>query len=139
MEMKNIFMSKAKKIFSSILMSLFLCVCFLFGGCGKEMEGTYKFSKMTYTEGGMQIELEAGEEFMGMMTLSEDFMQLTLNKDGTATLITSMDEPEVETGTWKKIDSKTVEITFDGEAQTCSCDGKKLTIEADGAKVVLKK
>ena len=76
---------------------------------------------------------------MGMMTLSEDFMQLTLNKDGTATLITSMDEPEVETGTWKKIDSKTVEITFDGEAQTCSCDGKKLTIEADGAKVVLKK
>ena len=72
--------------------------------------------------------------------LSEDFMKLTLNKDGTVTMTTAMGEDsEIETGTWIKIDNKTVEITFDGEAQTCSCDGKKLTIEADGAKVVLKK
>ena len=135
-------MKVRKGFFSGIFMSLLLCICVLFSGCTKEIEGTYKFSKMTYIEGGVQIELEAGEEFMGMMTLSEDFMTLSLNKDGTATMKVSggVDvDAEITAGTWKKLDEKTVEITFDGEAQTCTCDGEKITIEEDGAKVVLKK
>ena len=76
-----------------------------------------------------------GDAIFAKIDIDEEDSEAAAIKYG----ITSMDEPEVETGTWKKIDSKTVEITFDGEAQTCSCDGKKLTIEADGAKVVLKK
>ena len=137
---KRFFKTETKRFFSVILMSLFLCVCFLFGGCAKEMEGTYKFSKMTYTEGGMEIELEAGEKFMGMVTLSEDFITITLHADGTATMST-FEEGATATlaGTWKKVDGENIEITVDGEAQTCKCDGKTITMQEDGATIVLKK
>lgn len=134
-------MSRVKHFFSAILMGLILCVCFLIGGCSEDkIEGTYKFSKMNYVEGGIQIELEAGEEFMGMMTLSEDFMTLTLNEDGTAVMkMVEEEETEIETGTWEEVDSETIKITFDGESQTYKCDGKTITVEEDGVKVVLKK
>ncbi len=134
-------MSRVKHFFSAILMGLILCVCFLIGGCSEDkIEGTYKFSKMTYVEGGIQIELEAGEEFMGMMTLSEDFMTLTLDEDGTAVMkMVEEEETEIETGTWEEVDSETIKITFDGESQTYKCDGKTITVEEDGVKVVLKK
>lgn len=134
-------MSRVKHFFSAILMGLILCVCFLIGGCSEDkIEGTYKFSKMTYVEGGIQIELEAGEEFMGMMTLSEDFMTITLNEDGTAVMkMVEEEETEIETGTWEEVDSETIKITFDGESQTYKCDGKTITVEEDGVKVVLKK
>jgi len=134
-------MIRAKRFFSAILTSLLLGVCILFSGCLQAtIEGTYKFNKMTYMEGGVQIELKAGEEFMGMMTLSEDFMTLTLNEDGTASMKASDGEgEETSFGSWKKIDDETIEITFDDEPQTCKCDGTTITIEDEGAKIVLKK
>jgi hypothetical protein len=50
-------MKRAKRFFGVLLMSLLVCVCFLFGGCSKdaEMEGTYTFDKMV-----MEIEGEEG-------------------------------------------------------------------------------
>ena len=137
-------MVRTKKFISGILMGLLCCLCFLFVGCfDKEIEGTYKFKSMTYTEGGMEIEIKAGEKFMGMMTISEDFMKITLNKDGTVVMVSSSFEDstdtESETGTWSKSEKGKIAITFDGETQLCECDGKKLVFEEDGAKVILKK
>ena len=133
-------MMKIKKFFSAFLMGPILCLCMLGVACSQEIEGTYKFSKMTYVEGGMQIEIEAGEEFMGMMTLSESFMIATLNKDGTAILITNAgEETETESGTWKKLEDGKIELTFEDEPVICDCNGKTLTIEEEGAKIVLKK
>ena len=135
-------MSRVKHFFSAIFMGVLLCVCFLFSSCfgDAEMEGTYKFSKMTYVENGVQVEIKAGEEIMGMVTISEDFMTITLNEDGTAVMkMVEEEETEIETGTWEEVDSETIKITFDGESQTYKCDGKTITVEEDGVKVVLKK
>ena len=131
-------MIRTKKLFSSIMLCILFCICCLFSGCSK-VEGTYKFNKLSYIEGGVQVELEAGEEFMGMMTLSEDFMTLTLNADGTATMIMKADGEETATGTWKKVDNSNITLTFDGEPQTCAFDGKTITISMDGTTIVLKK
>ena len=132
-------MVRAKRFFSTIAVGLLLCICFLFGGCAK-VEGVYKFYKLSYTESGVLVEIEAGEEFMGMMTLSEDFMVLTINEDGTASLTSSAEgAAETTVGSWTKIDDKTIELTFNGEAQTCTFDGKTITIEADGTTIILKK
>lgn len=135
-------MTRAKRFFGAILMGLMLCACLLFGACGKDnkIEGTYKFSKMIYNEGGMQIEIDAGEEFMGMMTLTEDFMKLTLNEDGTA-VMTAYDgeSTETATGTWVKVDGETLSIIFDGEAEQCKWNENTITMEDVGSKIILKK
>ena len=132
-------MLRTKKFFRALFLGLILCICFAFGGCAKA-EGVYKFSKMSYSEGGVQVELEVGEKYMGMITLSEDFMTITLNDDGTATMSNNFgEESETVNGTWKKLDNKTIEINFGGEAVECACDGKTLTIDADGATMVLAK
>ncbi len=132
-------MRKIKSIFSIALMSVVLCFCLLFGSCSKEIEGTYQFKSMKYNQGGMTIDLEVGEEFMGMLTLSEDFVTLTLNDDGTAIISMATEGLEKQEGSWKKGKSGEIELTFDGETQTCKCDGETLTMEADGAKIVLEK
>jgi len=132
-------MRKIKSILSVALMSVVLCFCLLFGGCSKDIEGTYKFKSMKYSQGGMTIELEVGEEFMGMMTLSEDFVVITLNEDGTAKMTMASEGVENEEGTWEKGKDGEIELTFFGEAQTCKCDGETLTMVADGAEIVLEK
>ncbi len=132
-------MRKIKSILSVALMSVVLCFCLLFGGCSKDIEGTYKFKSMKYNQGGMTLELEVGEEFMGMLTLSEDFVTLTLNDDGTAIMSMATEGIDNQEGSWEKGNSGEIELTFDGETQTCKCDGETLTIEADGAKIVLEK
>ena len=130
---------RTKRFLSVVFVSVFMCLCLLFTGCAK-VEGTYKFKSLSYTESGMTVELEAGEKFMGALTLSEDFMKITLEDSGVATMVSTTAEGEVMTGTWIKGEEKdTVVITFDGEPQTCVCDGKTLTIEVDGVKVVLEK
>ena len=132
-------MARTKRFIGAILMGLLLCFSLVFAGCQAKIEGTYKFSSMSYSEGGVQIEINAGEQFMGMMTLSEDFMTLTLNADGTATMIMKADGEETATGTWKKVDNSNITLTFDSEPQTCAFDGKTITISMDGTTIVLKK
>ena len=138
---------RIKKFFSAILTGLFLFLCTLCAGCdllsvpfNQEIEGTYKFSKMTYVEGGMKIEIEAGEEFMGIMTISESFMIATLTNDGIAIMVTNAGvETETLSGTWKKVEEGKIELTFEGETSICACDGKTLTNEEDGGEIILKK
>jgi hypothetical protein len=108
--------------------------------CAGAVEGTYKFKKLTYQEGGMSIELEVGEKFMGMMTLSEDFAKITLNQDGTVVAtIQAGEEAETSTGTWVKAETGKIALTFNGKTETCDCDGKTLSMEVNGMKLVLEK
>ena len=137
-------MSRAKRFFSTIFMGLILCVCVLFGACAKdkaEVAGTYKFSKMIYVENGMEIEINAGEQFMGMMTLTEDFMTITLNEDGTAEMKMVEDGATEQTsGTWEKSGDNSVVITLEGDAQTCQWNGNTLTLDdGEGTTLILKK
>lgn len=130
---------RTKKFFSVVFVSVFMCLCLLFTGCAK-VAGTYKFKSLSYTENGMTVELVAGEKFMGAVTLSEDFMKITLEESGVVTMVSSMESGDVMTGTWEKTDEKDkVKITFDGEPQVCFCDGKTLTFEPEGVKIVLEK
>jgi len=131
-------MNKTKKFFTYVLVCIIACFTMVLAACGG-VEGTYKFQKLTYTEGGMTIEMEAGEQFMGMITLSEDFVSLTLNADGSAVMTMKMDSEEVTTGTWTKAEDDKIVLTFGGEDQVVSCDGKTIEIEAEGMKFVLKK
>ena len=132
-------MNRTKKLF----LKLFICVIAMFSllltACGGNVEGTYKFKKLSYQEGGITIELEAGEKFMGMMTLSEDFAVLTLNANGSAVMTINAEGEETSTGTWTKAEEGKIVLTFDGESQIVACNGKKIEIEEEGRKLVLEK
>lgn len=123
------------KKFGAILVAV-LCICCMltFTGCSK-VEGTYKFESMSYVQGGISINVEVGEEYQGV-SLNEDFYVLEIAKDGTFTMtVMSMHTME---GTWEKVDGKYV-LTADDEPITVEIKGKTLTMEEDGAKIVLKK
>lgn len=128
-----------KKLVGKIVLSvmLFLMSIMLLAGCGGKVEGTYKFASMTYEENGMSMTVEAGENYMNMITLSEDYITITLNEDGSATLIMSGESPM--DGSWKQNEGDKIELTFGGGAQICDCNGKTLTIEMEGSKITLKK
>lgn len=154
-------MKKLRGLINTAILTVFLCVFFIFGGCylpdgtqiqgcnmqacnmqgcaiaQVEMAGEYKFYSLSYEEGGVMIELKAGEKFMGAITLTEDFISITLYQDGSAKMVSA--EETLNGGSWKKVDESHVEITFDGAPETFSCDGQTMTIEEDGVKVVLKK
>ena len=133
-------MKKLKTFLLTILIGAFTCCMFLFGACGASIAGTYKFESLTYTEGGVSMELKAGEKFMGAITLSEEIMTITLNEDGTATVTEAMEEEsETETGTWKKVDEHTIELTIDDETQSLAWNEDTLTLNVDGIKMNLKK
>ena len=150
-----------KGFFRAAFLTVFLCAFFIFGGCylpdGTQMQGCnmqacnmqgcittqvdmsgeYKFYSMSYEEDGMMVELKAGEKFMGSIVLTEDFMSITLYQDGSAKMVSAGET--MNGGSWKKVDDSHVEITFEGSSETFVCDGKTMTIDQDGVKVVLKK
>ena len=132
-------MAKIKKSFCILFLSFITCLVFLCSGCNvNKIEGVYKFKSMTYNEGGVSVEIKAGEKIMGMVTLSEDYITLSINKDGTATM--KNDDEEILIGTWTKVDNKQIALTFEDEIKTCSCDGKTITIEETGeGKIVFEK
>ena len=144
-----------KSFFRTAFLSVLLCAFFIFGGCylpdgtqiqgcnmqgctmtQVDMAGEYKFYSMSYEENGMLIELKAGEKFMGAVTLTEDYVTITLYEDGSAKMLA---QGETVEGTWKKVDDSHAEITFGGDALTVPCDGQTITIEGNGASFVLKK
>ena len=137
-------MKNTKRFLLAVFSAIVLCLTFVFAtACATKVEGTYKFSKMSYVQSGVSVEIKAGEQFMGFMTLNEDFMQMTLNEDGTIVIVAA--EEEAETGTWVK-EGNTLKITDKlGEVTEATCDGKTITFtEMDedlGAEVtiVLKK
>lgn len=154
-------MKKLRRLIRTAILTVFLCVFFVFGGCylpdgtqmqgcnmqacnmqgcmpaAVQMDGEYKFYSISYEENGMMIELKAGEKFMGSITLTEDFISITLYQDGSAKMVSAGET--MNGGSWKKIDDSHVEITFEGSPETFVCDGKTMTIDQGGTKVVLKK
>ena len=98
-----------------------------------------KFESFTINQGGVNIELEVGQKYNNMITLTEDFMTLTLNEDGTVEFTTNSGAHQNMTGSWNKNDDGKLELTLEGETQTVDCNGKKITLEIEGMTLVLVK
>ncbi len=132
-------MKKLKMALATVFVFV-LGICCL-SACGSSVAGTYKFYSLSYSEGGVTVELKAGEKFMGLIELDEDFMVVTLESDGTAKVTSAMAEDFTGTGSWKtdEDDSSKVVITIDGESQTFTHSGSELTMSEDGISFVLKK
>ncbi len=124
-----------KKLTMAIVSALLLVCMMVMTGCSiGSPAGTYKFESMSASGEGIEINLEVGEEYMGM-TLTEDFIVIELREDGTC-LLTMFGEG-IE-GTWVKED-KTILIETEEGQTPLTISGKKITLEMDGAKVVLSK
>lgn len=130
-------MRKMKKFFVAIVASALACVCMLFVGCSAK--GTYKFEKMSIKYDGMSMSMGIGDEFEDTI-LTEDFVTLTLDKDGKATLRINFEDDDVEVmmGTWTE-EKDEVYIDFDGDTIVCKKDGDTLTGKFEGATWTLKK
>ncbi len=128
-------MKKAVKGLLAAIVFLTLCLCM--AACSKGITGTYKFSSMSMQQGGMAVEVKAGEAFMGV-TITEDAYTLTVNEDNTWTMKVNMGEEMTQSGTWEEKDGKYL-FTNNGESMEVSLDGNTLTFEQEGMKIVLKK
>lgn len=115
------------------LATVVMCLCLT--ACSSSFSGTYKFYSMTYEESGVKVELKAGDKYMNMITLSEDYMVLTVNDDNTFSMAAM---GETAKGEWKEEDGKYY-LIIEGETQEVSVSGKSITFEMEGVKVVLKK
>ena len=139
--MKNI------KKFYSFLTSLLFIVCLLFSSCSvitvKEQEGFYKCYSLTYTRYDTEFEVKVGESFLNIFTVTEDYITISLNSDGTMTYNRELLEygsSQSSTGTWEKINALTVRLFFQNlSPMICTCDGKTLTFIDEGITVTLKK
>lgn len=126
-----------KTVFSGILVALatvILCMCLT--ACSTNVAGTYKFYSMTVKGAGIQMDLKVGDKFMDVITLTEDYMVITLNDDNTATM--KVAGATTASGTWEK-DGGKYYLVIAGEKQEFKVSGNKLTIKEDGNEVVLKK
>lgn len=126
-----------KTVFSGILVTLatvIFCVCL--AACSTNIEGTYKFYSIKVKENGIEMDLKVGDKLMGMITLTEDYMTLTLDENNKATMKTA--GVTAATGTWEK-DGGKYYLTFAGEKQQIKVNGNKLTIKEDGNEIVFKK
>ena len=128
--------------FKTALLSILALVLGLFclASCGEKENsgevnyaGTYKFESMVVTSEGATVTLKVGETYMGMISLSADFMVVELKADGSASLSMAMLEGEVTTGTWAKSETAgKIVLTFEDEAETVSCDGSTLVMDEEG-------
>lgn len=130
-----------KKVIAGMLTGVVtVALCIFMAACSSSFEGTYKFYSMSMNQGGISINYEVGKEYMGV-TFNEDMFTLTVNGDKTWSMSTQMmGESETAKGTWEEKDGKYY-LTAEGEEDTIevAVDGKTITFEQDGAKIVLKK
>ncbi len=130
-------MKKLVATISAVVTTVLMCV--LLAACSGSIVGTYKFSSMSMTAPGMEINVKAGEEYMGT-TLKEDYIVLEVKEDNTFTMTTA--GAEAVNGEWREEDGKYI-LTVAGEDQTVTLKGNELTMEMSqsgmSSKVVLKK
>ena len=127
-----------KKVIAGIVSALAVVVlCMCLTACSTGIVGTYKFSKMSMTQGGISVEIKAGEEYMGV-TVSEDAYTLEVKEDNTLELKVNMGQEMTETGTWEEKDGKYI-LTIDGESIEGTLNGNVLSFEMEGVKLELKK
>lgn len=91
--------------------------------CTSSFAGTYKFSSLETTIGGIKTTISAGGEFMGV-TISDDYFVLVAKDDGTF----SIDSKEMgtEAGTWEQSGSK-ITLTVGDDPIVATLNGNKLT------------
>ena len=126
---------KKVKGFLAAVVSAVLLVCM--AACSTGITGTYKFSSMSMNQGGLSLEVKAGEEFMGV-TITEEAYSLTVNEDNTWTMKVNVGEEFTQSGTWEGKDGKYL-FSAEGKSMEVTLSGNTLTFEQDGAKIVLKK
>lgn len=128
-------MKKAFKGILSVVAVIILGVCM--SACSTGITGTYKFSKMTVNQGGVSMEVVAGESFMGV-TVNSDAYVLTVKDDNTFELVVNMGEEQKQSGTWEEKDGKYY-FTVEGESIEVTLNGNTITFEQEGARLELKK
>ena len=122
-------MKNVKKALITLLSAMVLCVTFLFAtACGK-VEGTYKFSKLSYTSNGLSVEYKVGDTLLGIIPLDEEFFQITFNEDGTVSILSKDDG--VQTGTWEKDGNKVLITGYLGGTIEAELSGKTLTFTTE--------
>lgn len=127
-------MKKVKGFLAAVVFAVLL-VCM--AACSTGITGTYKFSSMSMNQGGLSVEVKAGEEFMGV-TITEEAYSLTVNEDNTWTMKVNVGEEFTQSGTWEEKDGKYL-FSTEGKSMEVTLNGNTLTFEQDGAKIVLKK
>ncbi len=127
-------MKKVKGFLAAVVFAVLL-VCM--AACSTGITGTYKFSSMSMNQGGLSLEVKAGEEFMGV-TITEEAYSLTVNEDNTWTMKVNVGEEFTQSGTWEEKDGKYL-FSAEGKSMEVTLSGNTLTFEQDGAKIVLKK
>lgn len=131
--LKNKENKKMKKIIAGILSAaaiVALCVCMT--ACSSGIVGTYKFRSMSMKQGGVSVEIKAGESYMGV-TVTEDAYQLTVKDDNTFELKMNMGTETTQNGTWEQKDGKYY-FTANGESVEITLNGNTLIFEQEGSK-----
>ncbi len=124
------------KKFVALVLTFVVCMCCIgLIGCSSKVNGTYKFKSMSGEVGGVKIDLEVGEEFMGMITLTEDFMTVEFKDDGTFVLTAS---EETQSGEWVQ-EGNQLKVKSNGEEEVWTIEGKTILLESEGFKVILSK
>ena len=121
-----------KKVLTSLLVCSILLCCMFMTACSPV--GTYKFYRLSYSQNGIEMEIEAGEAFMGV-TITEDFLTLELKDDGTGSMTTQGTTVNI---TWTEEDDE-IKVSSSGNTQIFKKDGRKLSVQMDGYTIVLKK
>ena len=138
-------MRKTKRFIYVAIITVFVCMCFLFSGCSAK--GEYKFEKLTYEANDSSITIEVGDKFEGV-ELQKDSIVLVLNDDNTFVIRMhstteykgeTTEETEVQVGTWTEGYKKELYLTVDDETIIFEKDGNRLIGEWDGVTVTLKK
>jgi len=116
-----------KNYFAFFLMMLISASMVLTTGCDKEDDkdafvGTWELEKATMTMGTIVEEITAAE--MGLE------VTLVAKEDGTVTMTSISDsETETDSGTWKRVNDSTIELSSDGETMTMKKEGNYYIFE----------
>lgn len=119
-----------KKILVVVATLILVMTCAMMVACGG-VEGTYKFSSMTYGE----TTVKAGEEFEGQK-ISADDMVIVIEKDG---VLKMKEGGEEITGTWKAVEGDKYDLTINGSTESVTISGGKITMEMSGRTLVFEK
>lgn len=131
-------MKKAAKVFLTVAVLVVLSLCI--AACSSGVTGTYRFSSITVRDGSTTIEIRAGEKYMGVIQLDADTYVLTMNDDNTFKMEADLGSKISQEGKWEERDGKYI-LSVEGESEVieATINGKTLTFEQEGVKIILKK
>ncbi len=113
------------------LLSLIALCCFF--GCGEEenVAGVYRMTRLQYVKDGEIVTVNTGDLLDGEV-MTEDFVVLHLNEDGTAKLsITGQGISDVREGNWTRGMGNKTEITVGDLKQTVEMEWDRFTFRMD--------